>query len=290
MGVCSSQVFVEEEGGRSYTPSKMVMGPGKGNMGCKATKESLDPANFAAKNGKKILVIMTDKDQLIMANSKVFKTGHNVTETLVTMGVLANAGYEFEIATATGKAPKFEEWSWGGCGPYEKELRAFKESIDAGLSSPITTADALTKALQGDYIAMFLPGGHGTMIEMHNPPDDGATGKILTHFHETETTTIVICHGPNSFRAAPKDTYKGYEIVGFPDKSDKSSPGIGYMPGQMTEFMTVELEKHHEGFKNFAKKPDPSTRVYKEVVSGCCPAAAYNLGKLAVKVLAEKAS
>ena len=42
-----------------------------------------------------------------------------------------------------------------------------RESIDAGLSSPITTADALTKALQGDYIAMFLPGGDDTFLHVH---------------------------------------------------------------------------------------------------------------------------
>jgi len=293
MGLMSSVLVAEGEdkGANSYTPSWMVSKFFSANFGAaNVPKEELVIDETVAKKDKKILVICTEKHLLKMANGTNFNTGHNISETLLPMLQLTRAGYEHEIATATGKPARFEDWSWAGpkANGYEATLRAYWDTMKGGFDAPITTAAALGKVTAGEYAAVFFPGGHGTMIEMHSPPDDGATGKILVHCHETQLTTITICHGPNSLRTAPKDTYAGYEIVAFPDSGDKQSPSFGYMPGQMTEFMTEELAKLHEGFKVLNKDANTDVHVHKELVSGAAPQAAHNLGLKAVEVLASK--
>ena len=49
-----------------------------------------------------------------MMNGNVFLTGHNISEMFVPMLHMESAGYEFDFATATGKAFALEEWSWAG--------------------------------------------------------------------------------------------------------------------------------------------------------------------------------
>ena len=56
---------------------------------------------------KKILVICTEEKNLKMKNGKYFSTGNHPVESLLPMLHLRNAGFEFEIATPTGKPAVF---------------------------------------------------------------------------------------------------------------------------------------------------------------------------------------
>lgn len=158
----------------------------------------------------KILVVGTSKSKLACTNGKVFSTGHNISETLFPMFYLAHAGYTFDIATGDGKPFAFEEWSWAGpkANKNESELRGVLEANDAGFMKPLTTEAALANLKSGAYVAAFFPGGHGTMIEMHDPEHDkGSISQILAYLLEKAMPTITLCHGPNVLRAAPAGTY-----------------------------------------------------------------------------------
>jgi putative intracellular protease/amidase len=107
------------------------------------------------------------------------------------------AGYEVEFATGTGFGMAFEEWSWEGPkhNGGEKELRELFDRLKPKWDMPLSTAAALVKL--DTYKAIFFPGGHGTMIEMHAPKDDDATKQILHAAHAKQLPTVTICHGPH---------------------------------------------------------------------------------------------
>ena len=90
----------------SYSPSKLAL--------TLATVDISDFENITYKKyqGKKskILVIFTEQKNLKMQNDKMFSTGNHPIEALLPMLHLENAGFDFEIATPTGKPVVFEMW------------------------------------------------------------------------------------------------------------------------------------------------------------------------------------
>jgi molecular chaperone Hsp31 and glyoxalase 3 len=235
---------------------------------------------------QKILVICTSQNRLKCANGELFDTGHNVTEMLVTMIHLHDAGFKFDIATADGRPVALEDWTWPPCAEqgYEKDLRELVGFLQEQLDNPLKTEDVQNL---NQYIALFIPGGHGCMIDMHNPPDNGATGAILRTFHDEKKTIITLCHGPNALRAAAEEgkefPFQGYSIACFPDSGDKQSPTVGYLPGQMTEFMCEQLAKYDMKFVN--SSADDTTHVDRELITGASPNAAQKLGVISAKTL-----
>eukprot|EP00164_Ancoracysta_twista_P005597 GFYU01007675.1.p1 GENE.GFYU01007675.1~~GFYU01007675.1.p1 ORF type:complete len:283 (+),score=72.19 GFYU01007675.1:101-949(+) len=282
MGCCSAKPL--DDG--SYDPSCCIQVCLPKATGCDNFRSSELPDRSSNKG--RVLVIGSSESKLKLRNGKVMNTGHNVTETLVPILHLDAAGYEMDFATPSGKALALEDWSW--LGPqksgYEPLLRDLYARLEGSMNLPMSTADALQKLRKDGYAAVFFPGGHGTMIEMHNPPDNGATSSILGYLHENQIPTVTICHGPNVLRCAPNDQYRGYEITAFPDSGDKQSPSVGYMPGHMVEYLGEELAK--QGVTVVNTKADKSCHVHKELISGASPAAAFELGKLVVQELAKK--
>ena len=55
-------------------------------------------------------------------------------------------------------------------------------------------ADVIASGLD-QYDAVFVPGGHGPMIDLLDDPNAGI---VMRHFHETSKPTAVLCHGPIS--------------------------------------------------------------------------------------------
>ena len=92
----------------SYSPSKMAL-----KMGV-ADKTDFENITYQKYEGKKskILVIFTEEKNLKMKNGKFFSTGNHPVEALLPMLHLKNAGFEFEIATPTGKPVVFEMWAF----------------------------------------------------------------------------------------------------------------------------------------------------------------------------------
>jgi len=240
----------------------------------------------------KILVIGTDKSKYRMENGKEFITGHNISEMFVPILHMECAGYEFEFATATGNAFALEEWSW--IGPkYHKTEAALRHLMGRvpGYKNPIQTNEALPKFVAGEYVGVFFPGGHGTMIELGNPPDGGATSKILAHAHAKQITTMTLCHGPQSLLAAPKGTYDGYKVAGYPDKDDLGANVMsGYLPGKPPgKMMRAGLIEKFPGMTFINKEANADVSIDRELISGAGPLAAHNVGLECVKALARAA-
>jgi molecular chaperone Hsp31 and glyoxalase 3 len=99
-------------------------------------KTDFENISYQKYKGKKskVLVILTENKNLKMKNGKYFSTGNHPVETFLPMLHLKNAGFEFEIATPTGKPVIFEMWAFPEKDEYIKALyNDYKSSFDKPL-------------------------------------------------------------------------------------------------------------------------------------------------------------
>lgn len=96
-----------------------------------------------------------------MTNGKVFNTGNNPPELLIPLMHLVDAGFALEFVTASGKPVVLEMWAFPS---KDAAVTAFYKTIEAQMNAP-TRMDAAS--LDG-VAAIFIPGGHGAMINAKN--------------------------------------------------------------------------------------------------------------------------
>lgn len=239
---------------------------------------------------KKVLVLCTEERYFEMINGKLFSTGNNVQETMVPLMHLVQAGFKFDIVTPSGKAAILEEWSI----PQKDEaVLSFMRKHKMKFDNPRSLAQIIAKQElieSSDYLAVFLPGGHGSMVGL---PEDENVGELIRWTYETNRYLIAVCHGPAAMLAPSKQKakghpYQGYKMVAFPDKYDKQSPSLGYLPGQLPWFQCEALEK--EGIHIINEKITGATHIDRNLISGDSPKACDELGKISVAALFEAVS
>lgn len=241
--------------------------------------------------GKKILVLCTTKKFLQMRNGKYFNTGHQASETFVPIYHMSKCGFTFDFATPDGAPVAIEEWTFAMASSYEGKLREVQSQLQDQLSAPKKMTDILPGGIVNlePYAAVFLPGGHGPVIEQHTIE---SLGKILRAAHEMSLPTISICHGPSAFRAAAigggEFPYKDYKLCVFPDKVDKMTPKFGYLPGYMKEEDMVEAQLKKLGMLVQNKEMDDSICIDRELVTGASQKASQTLAFAACAFLADK--
>ena len=266
----------------SYSPSKLALKL--------ATVDNTDFENvsYTKYHGSKskILVIFTEQKNMKMQNGKLFSTGNHPVETLVPMLHLKNAGFDFEIATPTGKPVVLEMWAFPEKDEQVKSLyNAYKSSFERPKNLQDFAATSLSA--QESYAAVFVPGGHGAMLGI---PEDKNVRKILNWAHEKELFTITLCHGPAALLATTlndqKFLYAGYNMAVFPHSVDKMTPKIGYLPGQVPWELSEKLASLGATIVN--TKADKTVCLDRKLITGASPLAANELGKLAAETLLKE--
>ena len=272
----------QQEPDGSFSPSKVALKLSTSDV------SDFEPVSYDPYQGErsKILVIFTEQKNMTMQNGKEFSTGNHPVETLLPMLHLRNAGFEFEIATPTGKPVVFEMWAMPRG---DREVMGIYEELKSSFESPTPLVDVVDRfqGKVGSYAAVFVPGGHGAMLGI---PEDPNVGKLLRQAHDNDLFTISLCHGPGSFLATALEghefLYSGYNMAAFPDSVDKMTPMIGYMPGHMPWRLEEKLTEL--GAKVVNKKADNTCCVDRHLITGASPLAANELGKLAVTTLLER--
>ena len=234
-------------------------------------------------NKSKILVIFTEQKNMEMANGKSFSTGNHPIEALLPMLHLKNAGFDFDIATPTGKPVVLEMWAFP---EKDEQVKAIYNDYKSRLEQPVSLQSIVDRALSdsASYAAVFIPGGHGAMLGL---PEDKNVGNILHWAHENGLVTITLCHGPASLLSTMVNgqpfLYDGYDMAVFPDAVDKMTPKIGYLPGPMPSELSEKLKGLGVNLMN--KKADNTVCLDRNLITGASPLAADALGKLAAETL-----
>lgn len=266
----------------SYSPSILAL-----RLGTVATTD-FEHISYTKYTGvrSKILVIFTEQKNLKMQNGKLFSTGNHPVEALLPMLHLKNAGFDFEIATPTGKPVVFEMWAFPG---KDEQVTSIYNEYKSQFEQPIKLQDFIDTSLteSASYAAVFVPGGHGSMLGI---PEDRNVGRLLNWAHENDLFTISLCHGPGSFLTTTLDgqpfLYEGYKMAVFPDSVDKMTPMIGYLPGQMPWGLSEKLKSLGADIVN--TKSDKTVCVDKKLITGASPLASNELGKLAATTLLKE--
>ena len=266
----------------SYSPSKLALKL--------ATVDNTDFENvsYTKYHGSKskILVIFTEQKNMKMQNGKLFSTGNHPVETLVPMLHLKNAGFDFEIATPTGKPVVLEMWAFP---EKDEQVKSLYNEHKSSFERPKNLQDfaATSLSAQESYAAVFVPGGHGAMLGI---PEDKNVRKILNWAHEKELFTVTLCHGPAALLATTlndqKFLYAGYNMAVFPHSVDKMTPKIGYLPGPVPWELSEKLASLGATIVN--TKADKTVCLDRKLITGASPLAANELGKLAAETLLKE--
>jgi molecular chaperone Hsp31 and glyoxalase 3 len=263
----------------SYSPSKLAL------KLATVDKTDFEDISYTKYQGKrsKILVIFSEQKNMKMQNGKMFSTGNHPVEALVPMLHLKNAGFDFEIATASGKPVVFEMWAFPS---KDEHVGAIYKEYKSNFEQPKKLQEFVDNSLteSASYAAVFVPGGHGSMLGI---PENENVGKALNWAHENDLFTISICHGPGSFLTTTlndqKFLYEGYKMAVFPDSVDKMTPKIGYLPGQMPWGLSEKLKSLGANVIN--TKSDKTVCLDRKLITGASPLASNELGKLAANTL-----
>jgi molecular chaperone Hsp31 and glyoxalase 3 len=251
-------------------------------------KSNLSGADYPNpyKGGRwKILMIGADERYLLTDNGTMFSTGNHPVETLLPMYHLDKAGFSFDVATLSGNPVKFELWAMPS---EDKEVKGFFAKYRDQFKKPRKLSDVIEKDLgdDSDYIAVFIPGGHGALIGL---PESEDVKTVLEWGAANDKFMISLCHGPAAFLAAgmgkSKDSYlyKGYKICAFPDDIDAKTPDMGYMPGHLTWKFGEKLKAL--GFEIMNNDISGATYRDRKMLTGDSPLAGNALGKLAADTL-----
>ncbi len=266
----------------SYSPSKIALKMGTSDV---TDFEKIDYQKYQGEKTK-ILAIFTEEKNLQMKNGKYFSTGNHPVEALLPMLHLENAGFEFEIATPTGKPVVFEMWAFPS---EDEEVNAIYQKYKSAFEKPLNLPEFLTKEDEAHdkYAAVFIPGGHGAMI---NIPKDQNVNNVLRWADDNKLFTISLCHGPGAFLSTTLKggdfLYKGYNMAVFPDSVDRQTPLMGYLPGQMPFGLSEDLKALGVNLMN--SKMDKTVCRDRNLITGASPLASNELGKLAATTLLEE--
>jgi len=230
----------------------------------------------------KVLVVCTEEGRMTMANGKEFVTGNHPVETFVPMLHLERAGFALEIATLTGRPVALEEWAMP-----EKDdvVVAYRDRWREAFGSPRSVSELVDEPLE-EYVAVFLPGGHGAMLGL---PESEPLGQLLHRFVDEDRFVLAICHGPAALLSTAENggsfAFGGKAIAAFPDGMDRKTPYMGYMPGKMPWYFGERLERHGVTIVN--RMATGTCHRDGKLITGDSPYAANDFGALAAEALIE---
>jgi putative intracellular protease/amidase/ketosteroid isomerase-like protein len=97
----------------------------------------------------------------------------------------------------------------------------------AGFQRPIALS-SLTDAERERFDALFVPGGHGAMVDLS---DNADAGRLLMSLHRKGALIAALCHGPAVLLSAPERAdglwlFDGYRMTSFTDEEEsRTRPG-----------------------------------------------------------------
>jgi len=240
----------------------------------------------------KILVYGTSKYFLETANGKLFNTGHHTSEMFTPLYHFGRAGFEFDFVTNDGVSVAMEEWTFpmataaDGFPAFEDKLRATAATHRASMNSPKLPSE-IPADLSG-YLAIFIPGGHGPLIDMHQ---DRALGALLRQAHEIELPILSLCHGPSALASAAlggEFPFRGYKVKVFPDATDDYSPSLGYLPGHLKPEDRAAARLVALGMELEGTELDDSVHQDRELITAMSNLGAQKFAEFAITSLLAK--
>ena len=164
----------------------------------------------------RILIVLTSHKELGDTGKP---TGFWLEEFAAPYYTFVDAGAAVTLASIQGGQPPIDPKSYGDDAQTETTLRYFAdEQTKEALANtiPVNEADA------GDYDAIFLPGGHGTMWDF---PSSSALVNLIEAFDKEAKIIAAVCHAPAALvsvkAASGEPMVKGKAVTAFTDSEER---------------------------------------------------------------------
>jgi putative intracellular protease/amidase len=201
--------------------------------------------NAVATKGK-VLVLVSSGHGLPLKDGKVYTgAGYYLNELTVPVRALMKEGYEITFANPKGNTPQMDVHSavadfFGGDAARLQDYLKFRDTLTE-LENPTRISDVIASGLD-QYDAVFVPGGHGPMMDLL---DDLDAGTVMRHFHKTSKPTAVLCHGPISLLSALPNSAEVVAALAADDVDGARAKAQGwiYSGYEMTIFSTAEEQQ-----------------------------------------------
>jgi putative intracellular protease/amidase len=141
------------------------------------------------------MAVPSRKILFVLTSSATMGTGGKATgawleEFTVPYYFIRDAGLAAEVAMTAGGAVSFDPRS-SGEGSEIAENRRFDSGIK--LQALVKSTPSVEQVRFGNYAAIFLPGGHGTMWDL---PNSIALARGVSEMFAAGKSVAAVCHGP----------------------------------------------------------------------------------------------
>ena len=168
------------------------------------------------KNMKKVLFVVTSHDKLGDTGEK---TGFWIEELVAPYYELADKGVQIDIATPLGGQPPIDPKSADPSSATEDTKRF---DNDTALQSKLKQTLVLADVKQGDYDAVFYPGGHGPLWDLATDKNSIA---LIAAFYTNNKPVAFVCHAPAALKNVKINgayLVKGKKVTGFTNSEEEA--------------------------------------------------------------------
>ena len=173
---------------------------------------------------RKVLFVLTSNQKL---GDTGRKTGAHAEEISTPYYVLLDAGFEVEFASPQGGETPLDAVTERG-----QNAESVERLLDDQYAmDKVKLTKRLDQVLAEGYLAVYLPGGHGTMWDL---PNDARLGQLLVGMYEAGKPIAAVCHGPAGFVGATRSDgeplVKGKTVNCFTDAEEQAVELDGVVP------------------------------------------------------------
>ena len=166
----------------------------------------------------KVLIVTTSCDLLAPGHP----TGLWLEEFAVPYAKLSEEGVAIRVVSPKGGATPIDPKT----APKERDWEKWPDALQA-----LTRAGRLAEASAEEFDAIFLPGGHGPMIDLAHDPD---LRRLLEAFDRDGKVIAAVCHGPAGLLEARdragEPLVKGRKVTGFTNFEERLVMLHGVVP------------------------------------------------------------
>ncbi len=237
----------------------------------------------------KILVVVSAANELQLGNGKKHATGFFLGELIEPLEALIEANLDFDLATPNGIVPTVDRdserwiyWKFNSSG-----LKKAKEFVsrDKRLKQPIPI-ESLSEENLKNYVGLFVPGGHGPMVDLFDHPD---MAKLLMHFHSEGKPIGLICHAPVvllSLANIKPWPYRNYSMTVFSNTEEKIAEKL-FLGGTVPFYPQTELETLGAKIRTSVVPSLSHVQRDRELVTGQNPSSPRDFGAEFVRAIQD---
>lgn len=229
---------------------------------------------------KRVLFLLTSNGELGDTGKK---TGFHWEEMTTPYWQLRDAGYAVDFASPKGGEPPADPKSAEEDGR-PASVQRFMD--DAEAMKALATSRSVSEVNSDDYVAVYLPGGHGTMWDL---AQTNAVGGLIARAYVDGAVVGAICHGPAGLVGAVLPDgiplVRGKRVNSFTDAEEREV-GLDEVVPYLLESRLRSLGAEFEGN---AKSFGPYVVRDGRLITGQNPASAEKLGKLLIEAIEDTA-